>query len=111
VYENNGDGFLRPCLLIRQLDANPFGPVDDAATQVRSVRQVIQKWFYADGDNSYATLESARNQVYALLHRKFVPNASWLRWIGDLDNVQAPEMNNARVLRADYQLVRLKSAT
>lgn len=59
---------LKPTLVIRErvLLATPF--IRDQGTQITSVVQAVEVWFFADRDAGYATLESGQAVVKGILH-------------------------------------------
>lgn len=54
-------GELLPCALVMPESATPAGPLPNGG------REFVMVWLYAQHD--YAAIETARQRVYALLHR------------------------------------------
>lgn len=96
------DGFLRPCALVKARDLIPSGGLLDSDQQFASVRQVVEVWFYNDGDAGYTALQTARDRVYALLQQASLAGGGLVTWTNDLDNVRDPELDHAAALRSDY---------
>jgi hypothetical protein len=61
-------GELLPCALVMPESAAPAGPLPDGG------RVFVMVWLYAQRE--YAALETARQRVYALLHRVKVGSAA-----------------------------------
>jgi len=61
-------GELLPCALVMPESAGPVGPLPDSG------REFVVVWLYDQHD--YAVIETARQRVYALLHRVKVGTAA-----------------------------------
>lgn len=101
---NSTTGLLKPCCLIKGRDEVPDGGIDDDGTQAVSYRQVIELWFYDDGDTTYTTIEAARTRAKTLLHGKMIGSTKFIpHWAGNILNQQRDEaLENALMIRADY---------
>jgi len=99
---NATTGLLKPCCVIRVRGQNyDNGPRDIG---VASYRQVVELWFYNDRSATYATIESARTRCIALLDEKMLGTSKQiLRWSANpINDAQDPALDNARMIRADY---------
>lgn len=70
---------LKPTLIIKQRQQNLTGAVRDERAQIASYVQALEVWYYAPSSGSYATLESASQTVYGLLHDKLVNGRKLMR--------------------------------
>jgi hypothetical protein len=101
---NSTTGILRPCCLVKGRDETADGWIDDDVTQVVSYRQVVELWFYDDGDAAYTILEAARTRAKVLLHGQMIGSTKFIpHWAGNILNQQRDEaLENALLIRADY---------
>lgn len=106
---NSLTGLMKPCLVIHFRAVTPFGGIADPTQGYMSVRQVAELYFYNDGDAGYTTLTAARDRVYALLHDKQVDGAV-VRLINRMPELREANLQQAALLRDDYQLIGLLSA-
>lgn len=95
---------LKPCLLIKDRGEIPFGGIADPNAQYITVSQVVELWLYADGDTGYGALATARDRIYALLQNNRVTGAFEIRLVNIIEGVNAPELDYAALIRADYQV-------
>lgn len=101
---NATTGLIKPCCVVKSRGLNPDNGVQDDATQNISGRQVIELWFYADGDAGFGTLFSARDRAFVVLHGKrigsYVP-----RWAGNpIEDSRDAGLDYAAMMRADYEV-------
>lgn len=86
AYDSVGE--LLPCALVMPESAAPVGPLPDAG------REFVVVWLY--DQREYAALETARQRVYALLHRVKVGSAAdgvfEVRHANDVLGTQAPTL-------------------
>jgi hypothetical protein len=99
---------MLPNVVISQRAQIPTYDLADQHQQYVSTRQILELWFY--NDNAYAALESARDRAYTLLHEKNISGVGRVTWIGGMDDARAEELNNAAMLKAEYQVDSYKSA-
>ena len=99
-------GLLKPCCLVKGREMVPDGGIDDDITQDVSYRQVVELWFYDDGDNAYTTIESARSRAKVLLHGKMIGTSKFIpHWVGEILTQQRDEaLENALMIRSDYAI-------
>ncbi|MBX3081722.1 MAG: hypothetical protein KF716_08800 [Anaerolineae bacterium] len=103
-------GILKPCALIKDRGETPFGGIADPNAQYVTTSQIIEIWLYDDGEAGYATLQMARDRIYALLQHNRVAGSFEIRFANIVEGVPAPELDNPAAIRADYQVIgRLKS--
>lgn len=105
-------GLLKPTLLITAGAAVQFGggQVRDKSGQFQAMRQRIELWFYNGWQaNAYTVLEQARQRAYGLLHEQRITGGTnkvyTVRELNHMDDLRAPELNHAALLRADYEVI------
>lgn len=100
------DGLLKPCAVVKARGAQPDGGADDDGLQVASYRQMVELWFYADGDAALTTIESAKKRAFTVLHGKMTGTGKNIpHWAGDyLAGTRDPALDYALVLRSDYSV-------
>lgn len=86
---------LRPCALVKQETATPWGPHD------HSGRLYLAIWFY--DRTGYTAIDAARKQVYQLLHRtKLAPSDGSgcydIRHANDLLDQEEPDLGAAMAM-------------
>lgn len=86
----DGNGEIKPCALLKQETATPWGPHDDSG------RLYVVVYFYER--SGYTNIEAARKRVYALLHRaKLTPvdgSGNYdLRHANDLIDIEDQALN------------------
>lgn len=97
-------GLLKPCCIIREREEVPDNGVRDIA--VASVRQVVELWFYDDGDAAYTTAKAARARAFVLLDEQMIGTDKVIpRFVGNNINTgRDVSLDNALMLRADYEV-------
>lgn len=102
---------LKYVCLINPRDEIGTNAIRDDVEKVHSYQQVVELYFYADGDASRATLVSARDRAYALLHglRTATSNAR-LEWLSNRRGYDYA-LDNAMYERSDYQVNNTKKGT
>lgn len=98
-------GVLKPTAVLRGRGHHKWGGIDDITESTTSGRQVLEIYFYDDGDRTYNTIESARSRVKSLLHYKRLPGISMIKWFNNLDDEKAEELNEALMIRGDYEII------
>lgn len=98
---------LLPNAVISQRGLVPTYELADQHQQLVSTRQVLELWFY--DDDSYAVIEQARDRAYALLHEQNISGVGRCTALPGLDDLRAEELNNAAMLKAEYQVNSIKS--
>lgn len=84
AYDANKE--LKPCALVRQETATPWGPHPDSG------RLYVTIWFYQRV--GYDNIEAARQRVYALLHRVKLSDGFYeIRHANDLLDQEDPGLN------------------
>jgi hypothetical protein len=99
-------GLLKPCCLVKGREEVPDGGMDDDQTQEVSYRQVVELWFYDDGDRAYTTIESARTRAKVLLHGQMIGSSKFIpHWAGNILTQQRDEaLDNALMIRSDFAI-------
>lgn len=99
-------GKLKPCLLIKERAEVPDNGVYDDATQEISYRQIVELWWYDDGDTGWSTLKTARNRAFVVLHGKTVGSTKNIpRWAGTpIRDARDAALSYACILRDDYDV-------
>jgi len=100
----NASSVLKPCALIKARSEIPFGGIADPNAQYITISQVVEIWLYSDGDLGYTALATARDRIYALLQNNRVAGAFETRLANIIEGVNAPELDYAALIRADYQV-------
>lgn len=93
---------VQPCMVIRQRSAVPTYDRVDNKTQVVSIAPVIEMYFY--DENSFTTIEQARDRVYAMLHANGISDVGRFALINRLIDLYDPEVFDAALLRDDYMI-------
>jgi len=105
-------GVMKPCAIVRNRSGNPFGGVYDRPSKTQSLRDVVEVYVYADGDELYSTaVEPAADAIELLLNGEYVSGAGWLKLVNRLKDERDPELNNAIFNRIDFQVIHLRSAS
>lgn len=104
---NTTTGLLKPCCVVKDRAQIPDSVSDDA-TQQSGYRQIVELWFYDDGDAGYATINSAMLRAYRLLHGQHVTYAQ-VHWAGDIPEQRDEDLDKACMARSDYEIRALKS--
>lgn len=99
-------GLLKPCCVVKQRGQNLDNGITDDGAQHISYRQVVELWFYADGDNGFSTITSARDRAFTVLHGKMIGTGKAItRWAGNpIEDARDSELDYAAMLRADYDV-------
>lgn len=97
-------GILKPTAVVRARDSVPFGRVGDNQLQRRTMRTPIEIYLHVDADAGYTTLESAKDRIFVLLHKKPIPNTGNLRWVNER-KFRDFTLNNAASYRLEYDLI------
>lgn len=101
-------GNIKPCILLKLRSAIPDGLLRDDANQYSSVRQIIECWFYQH--SGYATIETMRDRVYALLHARQLAGTFQVFWQGDIRGGGFRDLElDASVERSEYLALTKKS--
>lgn len=100
----DASSILKPCGSIKDRATVPYGGIADPDAQYITTSQIIEVWLYGDGDTGYAVLQVARDRIYALLQNNRVTGAFEIRLANIIEGVLAPELDNAAVIRCDYQV-------
>lgn len=102
---------LRPCAVIKDRAQVPDGGIQNDKTPAVSYRQVIEIWLYDAGSSTTSTLDTVANRIFALLHGQRV-NSRLCRWLGNpMIDERVMALENARILRSDYQIVDVKRSS
>ena len=94
--------FLLPCAVVKAGDVKSAAAIRDA---VSGARQAISVYLYDDGDNGYGAILTARDRIVALLDRLWIDGAGYVRRIGGAEDERDPKLNNAAVVRIDFEVV------
>lgn len=97
------DGFLQPCAVIKAGAVDPVAPIRDSAA---AIRQIVEVSLYDDGDSGYDAINAARDGVIALLDRRWIDDAGFVRHVGGADDGRDPKLNGAAVVRIDFEVIR-----
>ena len=64
----------------------------------------LEIYLYDDGDNGYGAILTARDRIVSLLDRRWIADAGHLRWVGGGEDLRDPKLNNAALVRADFEV-------
>ncbi|MBI1257586.1 MAG: hypothetical protein GC204_08955 [Chloroflexi bacterium] len=96
------DGFLRACAVIKASEIRSAAAIRDSAA---GGRQAVSVYLYDDGDNGYGTVLTARDLIVTLLDRLWIDGAGFVRRIGGAEDERDPKLNNAALVRIDFEIV------
>ena len=68
-------------------------------------RQTVEVYLYDDGDSGYGTITDGADRGAALLDRQWIDGAGFVRRIGGADDLRDPKLNNAALVRVDFEVV------
>ncbi|HVU10685.1 MAG TPA: hypothetical protein VHD90_05375 [Phototrophicaceae bacterium] len=94
-------GFLKPLAVVKASEVKAIPAIRDSDS---GSQQVVEIFLYDDGDNGYTTVTSARDRVIALLDRQWMSGVGYLRQVGGADNLRDPKLNNAALVRVDFEV-------
>jgi len=95
------NGFLQPCAVIKAGEGRSAAAIRDSQA---GARQMVEGFLYDDGDSGYGAILTARDQVLALLDRQWIDGVGYLRRIGGAEDDRDPKLNNAAVVRVDFEV-------
>lgn len=95
---------IKPTAVLRWRGSNPTDQ-SDFIPGVES--RFMEVWVYAD--QGYATIDSAIRRIKTLLDLHYFTSdnegLTYLRWAGDIGEIEAPELGNATADRSRYQII------
>lgn len=95
---------IKPAAVLRFRGSNP---TDQSDTIVGAESRFFEVWVYAD--SGYATIDSAIRRIKALFDLHYFTSdnegLTYLRWAGDIGEIEAPELGNATADRSRYQII------
>lgn len=99
---------IKPAVLLKLRSSNPDGMLADDANQYRSVREVLEVYFYEDA--GYSNIETMRDRVYALLHAQQLADTDVFKcyWAGNVRGPRDTDLD-ANMERSEYTVHRQKS--
>jgi hypothetical protein len=95
-------GFLQPCAIVKAGQARAGTAIRDS---VGGIRQVVEVYLYDDGDSGYSAITAARDQVIALLDRRWIDGAGYVRWVIGVEDERDSKLNNAALARVDFEII------
>lgn len=101
------NGIVQPLLLVKGRAVIPDGALRDPADQTTSTRQVIELWLIDDGDAGFDTINLAADRCYEMLQMQYV-GGGHVEFISQLAE-RDPERNHAATIRAEYEVVAVKT--
>lgn len=99
------EGFLLPCAIIRERTTVPWGGGHDVAAQTETMRGMVEVYLYEEGNGDGSALNSAYARIIRLLNQRFVAGAGRLKRTNRLLGLRDPDVSNALMQRADFQVV------
>lgn len=106
----NPAGTLKPLVVVKERATTPRQGITDETTGYVTTQQVIELWFYNDGDQGYSTIEQARDRAFSLLNNVPASQGFQYMWSQDINNLRDTELNEASLIRSDYRFIGYKSA-
>lgn len=97
-------GILQPMATVYYRGDNLWGGGHDPAVKFDTLRGIAEIRLYDDGDQEDTAIESASDQIEALLHEEYITGAGYLKRINKF-NDREPEMNNALLILLEFQVV------
>jgi hypothetical protein len=101
----NGMTFMKPCMVIRVRFDTPSYARHDADTQETSSDGVVEFWLYQH--DGYDDIDAAAALLRPLLSSRVNSGIGLTRYAQSLQNLVAPEYDNASMRRDDYQFKRV----
>jgi hypothetical protein len=99
-------GSMKPNAIVQQRTEFPWGGGNDSQAKWNTQRAVVEIYLRTDGAGTYSALETAANRIARDLHNVFVTGAGALKEIyKTIDRDGSPAMENALLIRLDYQVV------
>ncbi len=105
---DGASGLLKPCCVVKDRAQIPDGGVNDDGTQATSYAQIVELWFYNDGDAGYTVIEQAVDRVYTLFHGKKVSFAQ-VHWAGNVNDQRDRDLDYAALSRSDFEVRAIQS--
>lgn len=100
-------GYLTPMCVIVERSEMPWGGIHDHFENTESTRKVVEIYYYNDADVGYNVIREARDMVYGLLHNALIGGLR-TKWLSDVNDLRDEVLNNAAMIRSDYQGVRIR---
>lgn len=94
-------GFLLPCAIVKAGETRPAAALRDS---VAGARGAVEVYLYDDGGSGFGTITEARDAVVGLLDRRWLAGVGYLRGVGGAEDVRDPKLNNAALVRADFEV-------
>lgn len=98
------NSILKPVCIVKARDSVPFAGIGDNGTQTHTMRTPIELYLQVDGDAGYTTLDSAKDRIYTLLHKKPIAGVGNCRWANER-KYRDFTLNNAASYRLEYDLI------
>jgi hypothetical protein len=104
----DANGFLKPCLIVKQRAAVPDLILDDMITKESSTGQALELWIYED--RGYSSIDSVLPLLKALLHGTRLTNSFPLEWSGNIVERGRDEgaLSGHSMARQDWQVIDIK---
>lgn len=93
-------GFLQACAVLKAGEARRASAIRDSQS---GGEQRLEIYLYDDGDSGYGAILTARDRIVALLDRQWIDGAGYIRWAGAVDDLRDPKLNNAALVRVDFE--------
>lgn len=99
---------IQPCAVVKDRAMRPDGQIIDEVDQDASYTQIVEIWLYNDSSADFSTLETVANRIYQLLQFQQVGDG-WYQWVNQVMDERGIALENAVMLRADYQVFAVRS--
>lgn len=100
---NATTGILNPTCVVKARNQNYDGGPRDIGSV--SYRQVVELWYYADGEADWDTIDAAQRRALALLDEQQVgATRLTLRWIGEFIRGRDEDLDRALMTRQDFDV-------
>ena len=104
----DSNGILKPSIILKDRDQVRDNGVLEDPGQVVSFREVLEVWYYEEGEAGYANIESMRNRAFKLLHGKKV-SSCLVRWVSNTLRRRDSALSYASMEKSDYEVRGLQS--
>ena len=101
----DANGVLKPCCMVKVRSATPTNTLSDPLP-LQGERLALEIWFYQD--DGYATIESAKQRAFVLLHEACLENYTlFSNGTPFLRTYTEEDFGGAFLIRADYRAHRI----
>jgi hypothetical protein len=99
----DSNGILLPTIILKDRDQVRDNGILEDAGQVISFREVLETWYYEEGEAGYASIELMRNRAFKLLHGIKV-SSCLVRWVSNTLRRRDSALAYASMEKSDYEI-------